>query len=743
MEAEIRFEGFTPACIEVTASDSVHSDNVKVPVSGARPYAIAIAFGKDWSRTWTITAEAREVSCDGPVVSTTQTSLEVPYGRPTHVTLTLVATDEDRDGYVRKPAGSDCDDTSAMVSPAAVEVCSNGVDDDCSGAADCADGTCIDKECSPSAPCRPDAGFCRSGSCTQVFAPMGASCGAGRACRDDGVCVNADSELNCSDGVDNDSDDAGIDCLDSDCADAGCNAGLCQVNGRCGGGACVGAPKDCGSPTQCRDAGVCNPTDGSCMFPPSPTGTSCDDGMSCSSMDRCNGAGACVGTLACAGGTCRAAFCDGGVCDTARVSGGSCNDGNACSSADTCMNGTCAGSMYTCTPGACQMGGACDGLGGCAFAALPNGTSCPMGACADGGCVPTFPYAPSNLDLAQVPPQGDVLINCRVTFDSTDAGASSWCSGPAPAIYSVTQTGSTEPAMVLSMRRLTLTADGGQLRLVGARPVVLLIWDPGITSIDGLVDARTTKGDAGAGADRPSCGLQSGQPGLTVGNSRGSGGGGGGFTTGGTPGAPANGDLTPGGDGGIAAGVSFSPLIGGCPGGRGGLGMGSGGVPGSGGGAVQISVAGTLRLGSAARLTVSGGGGAAVLSSTRSGGGGGASGGMLLLEGNVLDLSANAWLTANGGAGAEAADDNSPGDLGDDGFFAASTIAQGGSGLANDGSDGADGAAAVTSPGAAQTNKDCGGGGGGATGRIYLRAQSSCSNASNASPPATHDGGCT
>jgi hypothetical protein len=56
------------------------------------------------------------------------------------------ACDRDGDGYrdrdCRWPRGDDCDDADRAVHPGAVEVCDNGIDDDCSGARDRADVAC-------------------------------------------------------------------------------------------------------------------------------------------------------------------------------------------------------------------------------------------------------------------------------------------------------------------------------------------------------------------------------------------------------------------------------------------------------------------------------------------------------------------------------------------------------------------------------------------------------------------------
>jgi hypothetical protein len=112
-----------------------------------------------------------------------------------------------------------------------------------------------------------------------------------------------------------------------------------------------------------------------------------------------------------------------------------------------------------------------------------------------------------------------------------------------------------------------------------------------------------------------------------------------------------------------------------------------------------------------------------------------------LLEARALDLLSNAWLTANGGAGAEAADDNQAGNPGEDGQVASNNAAQGGQNGANNGGDGANGAS-TGPPGNAQGGKDTGGGGGGAAGRIYLRAAGSCNAQSHFSPAFTSDAGC-
>jgi hypothetical protein len=97
-----------------------------------------------------------------------------------------VCADADGDGHPAAVCGGDdCDDSRAAVSPDATEICNGGVDDDCDGAADAADGVCV--------PCA--AGFTGvDGACTDVDeCAMPGLCGAGAA-----GCTNVPGSFVCA-----------------------------------------------------------------------------------------------------------------------------------------------------------------------------------------------------------------------------------------------------------------------------------------------------------------------------------------------------------------------------------------------------------------------------------------------------------------------------------------------------------------------------------------------------------------
>jgi len=101
--------------------------------------------------------------------------------------------DADGDGFASAACGGDdCDDARPRVNPGAAEVCNAGVDDDCDGLADAADGACVpcptgyrgtvDGDCSDIDECA-TGGFCGTGStsCTNVPGTFVCACAVGYA----------------------------------------------------------------------------------------------------------------------------------------------------------------------------------------------------------------------------------------------------------------------------------------------------------------------------------------------------------------------------------------------------------------------------------------------------------------------------------------------------------------------------------------------------------------------------------
>lgn len=760
IEARVSFSGFRPACIEVTATDLEDSSRTgkdAVVVTADRVYTVGIAPGANWSKAWSVVAVGREGSCSGNIVARDEEK-RVEVGNDVRaVDFSLEAIDRDADGWV-----TDCDDMNPMRNPGIAESCTDGVDNDCDNSTDCGDSDCATKACddrnpcttgdtcsgaacagmlvscgNPPVECRTNAGMCMGDAgCVWPFATVGTPCDAG-ACDNSGNCGPADRELNCADGVDDPSDsDTLVDCLDPDCSSTGasCDAGPCVLGATCQTNtACTGTAKTCDTPGTCQMGGACNPTNGQCIYANAAPGSMCSDGNACTD-ESCNGSGQCIAMpKSCpGGGPCATAGCDAGGCFVQPLSGNACDDGMACTYGDTCNAGSCTGTTYMCgTPPICRQPGTCLGDGGCNFVQANNGTLCDggWGTCQSGSCMPLpsspFPYAPSNFNPASVTPAGAVNITCSMSFNSSDAGVTgNWCNNPAPAVFTVTMDGGVQ-AMLLAAQSLTVSSSG-TLRLIGSRPVIIAVYSTGQTLIDGDVLANSETATIRGAGSRGSiaCATQAGGDSTLPDHS----GGGAGYGTPGAPGAFMN-----GGAPGDAGPTSPVPLLGGCPGGD----AQNGAEGGNGGGALQLSVAGELKLG-AGTISVSGAGGrgGVISGNPRRAGAGGGSGGVLLLEGNQLDLTSSATLTSNGGAGGEGGDGDEVGSAGGNGSTTGQTFATSGD-TADQGGNGGRGG---TRAGLPQTGegRQSNGGSGGAVGRIFIRAHTSCAvalNASQVSPP--------
>lgn len=288
----------------------------------------------------------------------------------------------------------------------------------------------------------------------------------------------------------------------------------------------------------------------------------------------------------------------------------------------------------------------------------------------------------------------------------------------------VAQLTSGAPAVfVVRLKRLTVS-NGHVVRLLGDKPVVLLVAGDVVVDTGGMIDASATAGIPGPGGSLASvcvnraAGL--GEPATGYGW----GGGGGGFGSAGGQGCY---DVI---NGGAASGdPALVPLRGGCSGGPGNGPAGSGQLTGAGGGAFEISAAGSISIGATgpANLVAAGGGGPAF----NGGGNGGGSGGAILLVAPTVTFGAAGAARAHGGSGSEGSSGGGN-DPGRDGHATDNTPATDISGIAGGGNNNDHGRAGglafkvgtgnVTMQAGAMTTAQIGGrgGGGGGGGRIAI-----------------------
>src|SRR5262249_42582506 len=143
-------------------------------------------------------------------------------------------------------------------------------------------------------------------------------------------------------------------------------------------------PVICQSSDQCHDPGTCDPATGACSTSNKPDGTPCSDGNACTQGDQCQG-GVCTAparTLCYPPDQCH----DGGTCNPQN---GQCsfpptptapagNDGAACPPSDGGQNGTSTGTPVVCGPAPDQshQDGVCDAATGLCNPPKPDGTAC-------------------------------------------------------------------------------------------------------------------------------------------------------------------------------------------------------------------------------------------------------------------------------------------------------------------------------------------------------------------------------
>jgi hypothetical protein len=292
-----------------------------------------------------------------------------------------------------------------------------------------------------------------------------------------------------------------------------------------------------------------------------------------------------------------------------------------------------------------------DAIGACAFGTADDGSCAPTPCTTTAG---TFGYAPSNFNPAAYQPPASATTDCNGTYSSTShTFTTGGCAGQAPVIVpSAAQLTAGHGVDVLVFKSLIIAATS-TLNLVGANPVILAVY--GDAQIHGTIDASAsgaTPGPGGNACPAVSNGADAGPSGAWE-----SGGGGAGTATG-NPGLAA----------GKAQGSGPVPLSGGCSGSEPFVvSLGFAPAAGAGGGAVQISAAGSLDLmGGIVKANGSNGGGGEpgkcanlYPAQNGTGGAGGGSGGAILLEGTTVMAGTTAAAGGSGGAGGPAPSPNS------------------------------------------------------------------------------------
>ncbi|RKI12399.1 hypothetical protein D7Y13_09510, partial [Corallococcus praedator] len=504
LRVTVEYGSYKPACVRVEVQDTQGPRGGTDIVQGqfkndaTKQVLVAVLRKPEWDRELGVTvssfAAVENNRCAGPAVERfpSESPIAIPPREFARFDVKLVAVDQDGDG---SPSGvgltwtgqPDCDESRKDVHPGAVEQCSDTVDYDCDTLKACEDRDCAEKTCTGGDKCTTNKRCIGVGAAAEcgggvpvVCDQSPNACAPRLSCESStGMCVPGPSQV-------------GLPCD---------NGNACMLGKTCDANLnCVGTPKKCDQPTStaCQESlGTCEPTSGQCSYLPKPTSTTCEDGDLCTTDERCNGMGQCVST------------------------------------------------PTTCTPPPCfRLQQACSPSTGCQFEVDPTQLNMPCGntpngspgvCLPDGACRP-FPFPTHNFTPDDIQPTDirELITTGNVTLDSDTLQWDVPTSVVNPELIRflpTPQAAGYPDAVVIPVRTLNL---GGDLRILGTRPVILAVYGDATLTHSIFVNGRadiTNNVEPGAGGNQ-ACATSQGKNGTFNGKQGGGGGGAGGVTAG-------------------------------------------------------------------------------------------------------------------------------------------------------------------------------------------------------------------